>query len=455
MAVNSPVFCTALVISAPNSGAGKTTVTAAMARYFTNMGKTVQVFKTGPDFIDPMILEAASNRPVYQLDLWMVGESECQRMLYQAAIVADLILIEGVMGLFDGTPNTADLSDLFGIPILAVIDGSAMAQSFGALVHGLVNYQPSLNFYGVIANKIAGKGHGEMVLQSINEKALTQDYFLRNSHISLPERHLGIMQAGELQNIDVYLEQAAQQFANSHFNQLPKDVVFWPSKEGDDAKQYADFKRAKPLKGQRILVAKDNAFSFLYRANLAMLADFGAELSYISPLQDKTLPEGGALYIPGGYPELYAQQLSQNNAFKQAVKQFAKSNKPVLAECGGMLYLLDELISENTHFTMCGVLNGKDTMNKTLSSIGQQYVDLSAVYPNIAAPCEVRGHSFHYSSAEINLTALAYSQFYPRHTQAEAIYACDKILASYMHWYFPSNMAFFVTFFNGGVTRDE
>ena len=126
MAVNSPVFCPALVISAPNSGAGKTTVTAAMARYFTNMGKTVQVFKTGPDFIDPMILEAASNRPVYQLDLWMVGESECQRMLYQAAIVADLILIEGVMGLFDGTPNTADLSDLFGIPILAVIDGSAM-----------------------------------------------------------------------------------------------------------------------------------------------------------------------------------------------------------------------------------------------------------------------------------------------------------------------------------------
>jgi cobyrinic acid a,c-diamide synthase len=448
---SKPVQCPALVISAPNSGAGKTTVTAAMARYFTNLGNTVQVFKTGPDFIDPMILETASRRPVFQLDLWMVGEADCQRMLYEAAAQVDLILIEGVMGLFDGTPSTADLSRHFGIPVLAVIDGAAMAQTFGAVAFGMVNYQADLNVYGVLANKIASDRHGEMVMDAMTDVRLKKDFFKRNAEIKLAERHLGLTQASELENIDTLLDLAAEQFATSHFAEVPPAVEFVLSDaQQQDTKAYQTMAAEKPLTGKRIAVAKDVAFAFLYRANLALLSDAGAELVFVSPLNDSTLPDADALYIPGGYPELHGKTLSDNCAFIEAVKAFATSGKPLLAECGGMLYLLEQLNTQDGEFKLAGVLPGIAQMNNKLSKIGQQYVDLQPAFASILSESTVvRGHSFHYSCSDINLTPVAHSTFYPHEREAEAIYRQNAVLASYMHWYFPSNPAFFVRFFNG------
>ena len=158
--------CSALFIAAPASGQGKTTVTAALARHHRDQGRVVRVFKTGPDFLDPMMLERASGAPVYQLDLWMGGEAHCRQLLYNAAGEADLILIEGVMGLFDGTPSSADLAALFDIPVLAVIDGSAMAQTFGAIAHGLAHYRAGLPFAGVLANRVASESHYQMLADS-------------------------------------------------------------------------------------------------------------------------------------------------------------------------------------------------------------------------------------------------------------------------------------------------
>ena len=159
--------CPALLLSAPASGQGKTTVTAGLARYHRDRGRRVRVFKTGPDFLDPMILERASGQPVYQLDLWMVGEQDCKALLYQAAQEADLILIEGVMGLFDGTPSSADLAALFGVPVLALINAHAMAQTFGALAYGLAHYRPGLPFAGVLANRVAGPSHADLLAESL------------------------------------------------------------------------------------------------------------------------------------------------------------------------------------------------------------------------------------------------------------------------------------------------
>jgi len=190
--VSAVPACPALFIAAPASGQGKTTVTAALAAHHRGQGRRVRVFKTGPDFLDPMILERASAAPVYQLDLWMGGEEHCRQLLQAAAAEADLILIEGVMGLFDGDCSSADLAALFGIPIVVVIDGSAMAQTFGALAHGLATYRPGLPFAGVFANRLAGERHYEMLAESLPSGLASFGWLPRNADIALPERHLGL-----------------------------------------------------------------------------------------------------------------------------------------------------------------------------------------------------------------------------------------------------------------------
>jgi len=433
------------MISAPSSGSGKTTITAALATYHRLQGKDVRVFKTGPDFIDPMILEQASGNPVYQLDLWMVGEQHCQELLFEAAQQANLILIEGVMGLFDGTPSTADLSVFFNIPILAIIDGSAMAQSFGAVAYGLAKYREDVIIQGVVANKIASDRHADMVLSSVPKSIPYMAAFTRNPEIALAERHLGLVQAGELIDIEEKLTIAAKQIAQSQFAKLPPTVAF------KQATVRAFQENNNPLANQSIIVAKDLAFNFLYRANLRLLQQAGAKLVYTSPLNDKALPVGDALYIPGGYPELYAKQLSDNKTYIDSVQSFANSGKPILAECGGMLYLLKELrTKENEHYSMTGIIEGKGEMKTKLSAIGQQYAELST-FINIECGVdnsEIRGHSFHYSQAQINLPVMTRTRYYPHEREGEAIYLQNNILASYMHWYFPSNPQFIFDFFN-------
>ena len=225
MSPMSIVKCPALLIAAPSSGSGKTSVTAALARYFTRQGKHVRVFKTGPDFIDPGVLECASGNPVYQLDLWMVGEAECRRLLAEAAREADLILIEGVMGLFDGTPSSADLAEYFGIPVLAVIDASAQAQTFGALALGLATYRPQLPFAGVFANRVAGSGHADMLESSLPSNLRWFGWLPQEPDAALPERHLGLVGAAEQPDLDAKLDKLAEALVMDE-NPMPDAVAF-------------------------------------------------------------------------------------------------------------------------------------------------------------------------------------------------------------------------------------
>lgn len=296
--------CPALLISAPSSHSGKTTVTAALARYWTQQGKTVRVFKTGPDFLDPMLLEKASGAPVHQLDLWMMGEANCRRRLAEATQEADLILIEGVMGLYDGHTSSADIARLFNIPLLLVVDGSAMAQTFGALVYGLANYQPDLNVFGVVANRVNSAGHARYLQQSLPAGIHFCGYMPSNEAITLPERHLGLVQANELSDLDQRLDLAAEQLASHGALHLPPASEFsYPISN----KVYGE-----GLTGVTIAVARDAAFSFIYRDNLQILQQMGAQLRFFSPVSDQVMPEADALYLPGGYPELYLDQLADN-----------------------------------------------------------------------------------------------------------------------------------------------
>ena len=420
-----PRTCPALLIAAPASGQGKTTVTAALARLHTRQGRRVRVFKCGPDFLDPMILARASGQPVYQLDLWMVGEDESRRLLWDAAGEADLILIEGVMGLFDGTPSAADLARRFGVPVLAVIDGSAMAQTFGALAHGLASFQPDLPFSGVLGNRVGSERHGQILRDALPAALRWYGALPRSSEVELPSRHLGLVQADELADLDARLDAAADALAASADTALPAAVSF-----------AAPLPRVleKSLAGVRIGVARDAAFAFLYQANLDLLAELGAQLSFFSPLADQSLPEVDALYLPGGYPELHLDQLANNQSMRAAIRAHAEAGKPLLAECGGLLYLLDGLSDvQGRRAPMLGLLPGEARLQPKLTALALQQIELPEG--------GLRGHTYHHSSLDTALTPLAFGECPNYRRTREALYRRGRLNASYIHFYLPSNPA--------------
>ncbi len=415
--------CPALLIAAPASGQGKTTVTAALARLYSRQGQRVRVFKCGPDFLDPMILATASGQPVYQLDLWMVGETDSRRLLWEAAGEAELILIEGVMGLFDGSPSAADLACRLGIPVLAVIDATAMAQTFAAVAHGLASFQPELPFAGVLANRVGSAAHATLLRNSLPAHLPWFGALPRNSTSQLPSRHLGLVQAAEVADLMVRLDQAADALAASFTPVLPAPVTFLaPQSEPLPAL----------LQGVRIGVAQDAALGFLYRANLDMLQQLGAKLHFFSPLRDAALPEIDSLYLPGGYPELHLPALNANQRLHWAIQRHHADGKPILAECGGLLYLLEALTDLNGQRTeLLGLLPGEAIMQPRLSALALQAVQLPE-------GC-LRGHTFHHSQLHTALTPLARASTPNGRPVSEAVYRLGRLTATYIHLYLPSN----------------
>jgi cobyrinic acid a,c-diamide synthase len=415
------VLCRAALISAPASGQGKTTVTAALARHFSDRGERVTVFKTGPDFLDPMMLALAAREPVYQLDLFMGGEAHCRALLYEAAQCSDVILIEGAMGLFDGTPSSADLAARFGIAVLAVIDASAMAGTFAAIVHGLATYRTDMAFAGAIANRVGSTRHAD-ILAAASPSLLA--HLPRAAEIALPERHLGLVPPGEVAAVEDRLARAAALLGQSLRGKLPLASF---ARGGQ-----ANFPGAL-LQGQRIAIARDAAFSFLYAANLDLLRDMGATLCFFSPLADRALPACDALYLPGGYPELHLRALAENVAIKRAIYDHYARGKPILAECGGLLYLLDSLSGPEGSAKMVGLLAGRAQMQPKLAALALQSVTLPEG--------TLRGHTFHHSLADIAHPPIASGICPNGSATQERVYRKGRLTASYIHFYFPSHPA--------------
>jgi cobyrinic acid a,c-diamide synthase len=389
-------------------------------------GWRVRVFKTGPDFIDPMILRRASGQPVYQLDLWMGGLSHCRELLHQAAREADLILVEGVMGLYDGEPSSADLAQTLNLPVALVIDANAMAQTFGAVVLGLKNYRPALTLQGVLANRVAGSGHAAMLAESLSGPAASIRFLGALPHddtLAIADRHLGLVQADEIADLDTRLERAADAIAPALRLEELGEAVF-PAEQ-----------RAEPppplLGGVRIAVAQDAAFSFIYPANIALLQAMGARVSYFSPLAHEPVPEAEAIYLPGGYPELHAERLASNTDLHESLRRHAGAGKPLLAECGGMMVLFEHLVDLNgRRHTMAGLLPGETAMQPTLQALALQSID----FPQ----GELRGHSFHHSRLQTSLQP-AWRGRTQRGGIGEAVFRQGPLTASYVHFYWPSN----------------
>ncbi|WP_421622132.1 cobyrinate a,c-diamide synthase [Alkalilimnicola ehrlichii] len=411
-----------MLVTAPASGQGKTTVCAALARYHRNQGRTVRVFKTGPDFLDPLMLTRASGAPVRQIDLWMVGRQESRRQLYQAAAEADLILIEGSMGLYDGVPSSADLAEAFGVPVCLLIDASAMAQTFGAVAYGLAEYRADVTVAGVLANRVAGEGHTRLLRESLPAGMTWFGALPRSPAAQFPDRHLGLCQPEEVDDLDGRLDEVAAAMGKTGAGALPPPVAFRPEPE---------VPTPGLLAGRRIGIARDEAFSFIYPANVDGLRALGAEVTWFSPLHDEALPAVDAVWLPGGYPELHLEALSRNHAMHRALAVHVAAERPLLAECGGFLYLLEELVDGEGHAApMAGLLPGRAWMRPRLTALGLQRAD----YPSGG----LRGHTFHHSQAEVALTPWFHCERL-RGGKGEAVYRRGSVVAGYQHHYFPSS----------------
>lgn len=414
----------ALLVAAPASGHGKTTVVAALARLHARLGRKVRVFKCGPDFLDPQIHALASGAPCENIDFRMCGEDDARRRLARAAEEADLILVEGVMGLHDGEPNSAELARRLGLPILLVIDASAMAGSFGAVAWGMKNYRDGAPITHVLANRVGSDYHGELCCATLPDDIAWAGALPRDADAALPERHLGLLPAAEIADLDARIERMADLLATTPAAELPPAIpIAVPPR----------LTFPELLAGKTIAVARDAAFCFLYPANIECLEAMGARLAYFSPLTDATLPECDAVWLPGGYPELHGPAIAANHGLRDALRAHVTAGKPLVAECGGMMACFDALHGiDGTAHAMFALLPGNVRMQKKLAGLGMLTVDLPEG--------KLAGHTFHYSTADTALEPIA------RATRSagqstEAIYRVGRLTASYMHFYFPSNAA--------------
>lgn len=429
--------CKTLVLSSCASNQGKTLVTASLAYHLKSHGHRVRVFKTGPDYIDPTILERASGNTVYQLDLWMVGEEQCRELLNEAAMHADFILVEGVMGLFDGEPSTADLAKTFGLPVVGVINAQSLAQTIHAVSYGLANFDTDLHYAGTVANCVASVRHAEMIEKSSLRRPEIPflGNIMRRDEATLPSRHLGLVTANELHDLDKALCCGAEEVAKTKLEHAAIDV-YYPQPASTTT-------RPEPLlKNFSIAVARDDAFAFVYNANVDWLRRMGAQVTFFSPLKDTSIPEADCIYLPGGYPELHLKKLAGNEQMNLCIKRHHSKGKHIYAECGGMMYLLTEICGTDGRAEPgLDILSGTSVMQKKLQSLGYQELKVSKG--------SLRGHTFHYSTSELSVQPYTFARRPLDQSKSEAIYRTDGVYASYVHFYFESNPAAAVALLTG------
>lgn len=438
-----------LVIAGTRSGCGKTSVSLGVMAALAARGVAVSPFKAGPDFIDPghhALAASAPGREVisHNLDGWMLPR-ETLTDIFRRRATGDVAVVEGVMGLFDGfsatdeAGSTAQLAKLLGLPVVLVADASSMARSVAAMVSGYRDFDPDLTLTAVVLNRVASPSHARLVTDAVNH-ALPGVEVLgclpRAAEVELPSRHLGLVTAGE-RDASVHARLGA--LVEEH---LDLDLLL------EVAAPVAVQAPERPGPGEpeplaRIGLARDQAFCFYYEENLRLLREAGAELVPFSPLADKHLPEDlDGLYLGGGYPELSAFELGQNASLRREIRDFSRSGRPVYAECGGFMYLLDSLKGEHGRtLSMCGVFPGTAVMQERRSALGYREIELVRDCLLGPAGARARGHEFHYSRLEAPPEgARSLYRVTDRRGEREPEgWAVDATLGSYIHLHFGSN----------------
>jgi cobyrinic acid a,c-diamide synthase len=391
-----------LVISAPASGAGKTTLTLALARAFRDRGLAVQCFKSGPDYIDPAFHAAATGRASVNIDSWAMPRQTIDHLVARGGD-ADLVLAEGSMGLFDGvataglsgTGASADIAAMMGWPVLLVLDPSGQAQTAAAVAAGLRDFRAGVRIVGVVLNRVASPRHEDLVRRAMEGAGIAVLGALpRHAPIALPERHLGLVQAQELSRLDGLIAEAARLVAE----RVDLDKVFQLAECAWTPLHINAPPRVTPP-GQRIALARDAAFSFIYPHILEGWRASGAEIVPFSPLADEG-PDDSAdvCWLPGGYPELHAGKIAANRRFHDTLRAFGET-RPVHGECGGYMVLGAGLTdADGTRHEMAGLLGLETSFAKRRMHLGYRLAELTAGMPGHAQGARLRGHEFHYAT---------------------------------------------------------
>ncbi len=379
------------VLAAPHSGAGKTLVTLGLLRALRRQNIAVESAKVGPDYIDPAFHHKASGRPCHNLDLWAMGKKS---LLNKSFDRQALLIIEGVMGLFDGADNgygsTADIAALYKLPVFLIIDASAQGQSAAALLHGFKTYRDDVAIKGIIFNRVASTRHGEILKRAAQQVNLPVLGLLpKERHLMMPSRHLGLVQAVENEDLENFIERAADFIADYLDIALLQNLMEEPEKAMGSQEILA------PL-GQKIAIAKDKAFSFLYPHLLEGWQNQGACLSFFSPLENEAPEaEADAVFLPGGYPELYADRLSANSIFLSGLKSVTRTAL-IYGECGGFMVMGDGLVdSKGVRHKMAGLLPHVTSFQEKKRHLGYRKLSHQSALP---WPIKLRGHEFHYSN---------------------------------------------------------
>ncbi len=458
-----------ILIAAPSSGSGKTTISLGIMAALRKRGLAVQPFKVGPDFIDPGHHTAVCGRASRNLDGWMLSKEYVVESFLNALHPhpnpnplpsrerekekADIGVIEGVMGLFDGASgasedgSSAQIAKWTGSPVILVVDARSMARSAAALVSGFENFDKDINVAGVIFNRVGSERHKTMLKNAVEShcKARVLGFIPRDEGLIMPERHLGLITAEEglsAEFIDRLADVVEENVDMEELLSLSLPSPCGRGLRGGGAVKSSPSPQPSPVKGEgvmRVAVARDQAFSFYYEDNFDILKSLGAELVFFSPLADKALPEGITnLYIGGGYPEVHAERLSANISMLESIKEFVEGGGRVYAECGGFMYLTEGIIDfDGKHHPMAGMFPTRAKMLKKRKALG--YVEVESLEDGLS---KIRGHEFHYS--EIDEMPESIKRVYrvnkpgSDETWAEG-YSYKNTLASYVHLHFGSN----------------
>lgn len=439
----------ALMIAGTHSGAGKTTITLGLMAAFRRRGLRVAPFKVGPDFIDPGHHSRVSGRPSRNLDGWMLSRAWNRENFQRHSTGADIAVVEGVMGLYDGFSGTseagssAQMAKWLDLPVLLVVNAASMARSAAALVQGFERFDPQVRFAGVVFNKLGSKGHMAFLREAMSAYVAMPMLggMPRNDALGMPERHLGLVTSEDLPLPDDHIALLADTIEeNIDLDTLLDGLPEMESTPIGDAPVVTTNRRSV-----RIGVAMDPAFCFYYQDNLDRLNTAGAELIPFSPLNDADLPEAlDGIYLGGGYPELHARRLADNEAVRQAIRRHSDSGMPIYAECGGFMYLCCTLEDRDGRcYPMCNCFPFRTKMNTRLRTLGYREVTLTADTIMGSKGSVMRGHEFHYSDitdegmpSDVETVYLLTA--HKGGSAGQEGYRVNQTLGSYVHLHFGS-----------------